>query len=313
AGRLLAGVFGDSSVMGRATRRIRPLTLTDRLTHTSTFDLASFDPDLGYQLGLGGLGSFLQQQGDSAIGAAEIRNTTLASGADLPFGLSFTLGYTRTRTSQFQRTPGGYLTTEARQREWPKGNVRFTHALRGGPIALIGLGATFRRVLGTSQAPGPNGTVQTANSSSSLAPDARVSLRNGMDFTFNYNRLHQESSANGSVNEADQNDFVAAFNHAFQLPVAVSRVRKVVRSQLSASFSTSTTCLRRIDEPTCQGVSDTRRQEYRASFDTDLARIMTGGLQFSYSISEARALDQKFSQIVLTASLQLSLFAGDYR
>ncbi|HXI19651.1 MAG TPA: hypothetical protein VNH46_01115, partial [Gemmatimonadales bacterium] len=191
AGRLLGGVFGDSSVLGRATRRIRPLTLTDRLTHTSTFDLASFSPDLGFQLGLGGLDSFLRHQGDSAIGATEVRNTTLASGADLPLGLSFTLGYTRTRSSQFQRTAGGYLTTETRQREWPKGSVRLTETLRGGPIALIGLGATFRSVQGTSQAPGPNGTVQTENTSSNLAPDANISLRNGMNFTFSYNLLHQ--------------------------------------------------------------------------------------------------------------------------
>ena len=40
---------------------------------------------------------------------------------------------------------------------------------------------------------------------------------------------------------------------------------------------------------------------------------MTGGLQFSYSLSEARHLDQKFSQIIIVASFQLSLFAGDYR
>jgi hypothetical protein len=72
-------------------------------------------------------------------------------------------------------------------------------------------------------------------------------------------------------------------------------------------------CLERANGPGCETVSDNRRTEARATLDTDLARILTGGVQFSYSLIEAKHLDRKFSQIVISASFQVSLYAGDYR
>jgi hypothetical protein len=56
-----------------------------------------------------------------------------------------------------------------------------------------------------------------------------------------------------------------------------------------------------------------RRQEVRAGLDTDLAQTVTGGLQFGYSINDARHLSRRTSHIFLMASFQLSLYAGDYQ
>jgi hypothetical protein len=42
-------------------------------------------------------------------------------------------------------------------------------------------------------------------------------------------------------------------------------------------------------------------------------QTLSAGLQFSYSVNEARHINRKFSQMIITASVQLSLFAGDYR
>ncbi len=312
--RILSRLTGDSSRLARATRRVRPLDISDRLTRSSTFDLAAFHPGLGYQFGLGGLGSFLEQQGDSAIGAAEIRNTTFASGADLPMGVSFTLAYSRLRTNRFQHVPGTFLTSESYSREWPKGNFRFSRPLRGSVISLIGIGTSFRSVQGRTTLPSFGGRpVQVKNTSSNWTPDAQVTLRNGMSFTVAYSLLDQQNEANGNLTMLTQRDLTAGFNNAFALPAAISRTRRVVRSQLAAVLSNSLTCLRSSGSPRCIGVSDTRREEFRANFDTDIAQILTGGLQFSYSLNDARSLDRKFSQIILSANFQLSLFAGDYR
>lgn len=312
--RLLSRIAGDSGALVRATRRVRPLDLSDRLTRSSTFDLAAFSPSIGYQFGLGGLGSFLGQRGDSAIGAAEIRNTTLSSGADLPMGASFTLAYSRVRTNRFQHVPGSFLTSESFQREWPKGNVRLTRTFRGSPISVIGVGTTFRNVRGSTVLPSIGGRSSLVrNISSTWTPDAQITLRNGMVFTASYSILNQENEANANLTVLEQKDFTAGFNHAFTLPASVSRVRRIIRSQLSTVISKSVTCLRSVGASECRGVSDTRRREFRANLDTDLARIVTGGLQVSYTLNEARSLDRKVSQIILTASFQLSLFAGDYR
>jgi hypothetical protein len=312
--RFLVGVFGDSSSVARATRRIRPLDLSDRLTRSSTFDLAAFSPSFGYQLGLGGLRDFLQQEDDSAVGAVETRNTTLASGADLPLGFSFTLGYSRIRTDRFQRVLGTFLTTETNQREWPKGSVRFTRSIRNFPVAVIGIGTSFRSARGTTVLPSFTGIpVRSATTSSSWTPDATATLKNGMVLSLTYAMLQQESEANGNLTRLDQDDITATLNHAFVLPRSFGRGRRTVRSQLTGVLAKTTSCLRQSTQTDCRNVSDTRRREFRATFDADVARIMTGGLQFSYALSEARHFDQKFSQITITASFQLSLFAGDYR
>jgi hypothetical protein len=313
AGRLMARLLGDSSGAGRALRQLRPFSVSDRLTRGSTFDLATFDPSLGYQLGLGGLQSFLLRGRDSAIAATEVRSTTLSGGAELPYGVGITASYTRTRSSRFQLTKGGFLTSETLQREWPRGSLRVTRTLRGTPIATAALGVSAANVRGTSLVPSPGGPpVRTLTTRSSWIPDAQFTLRNGMALHASYAILDQLSKANGNRTETDQRDLSADFSYAFQLPASVSRGRQLVRSQVTALNSRTTSCLTRQSDR-CASVSDTRRQEYRAGLDTDLSRVMSGGLQFSYSITEARHLNRKFSQVIITASAQLSLFAGDFR
>lgn len=311
-GRLLAGAFGDSSTVGRATRRIRPFDVSDRLTRNSTFDLAAFDPGINYQLGLGGLEDFLVQGRDSAIGAAEVRATSFTSGADLPLGVSFTLGYTRTRTTRYQLVSGSFLTSESKQNEWPRGNVRLVRSIRKGPVSVLALGANFRTSRGTTLTPSFSGTpILQRTFSATLTPDAQFTLRNGMVVSTSYNRLRQENLSSGNLTRTRQNDITAGLAHAFNLPTG--RTRRIIRSQFSGVLSRGNSCLLRRDTNECLTISDTRRTEARASFDSDLASILTGGLSFSYSLNEARHLDRKFSQIVITASLQMSLFSGDYR
>ncbi len=312
--RLLAGALGDSAALVRGTRRLRPVDLSDRLTRGSTFDLAGFNPSLGYQYALGGLRDFLLQDGDSAIAASESRQTTLGTGADLPLGLSLNLAYSRTRTTRYQRALDGFLSSQTQQREWPRGNVRLTRTLRGTPLAGFAVGTSFRSARGSTVQPTATGQpLVSATRSSNWVPDAQLTLRNGMVFTASYSLLTQDNAFNGNRTLSDQKDLTTGFNHAFQLPASISATRRTVRSQLSAVFSRGTTCLEQPGLEGCQTVADTRRTEYRAGLDTDIAAILTGGLQFSYSINEARHLDRKFSQMIVSLNFQLSLYTGDYR
>jgi len=312
--RLLARAFGDSSGVARASRRLRPFDVADRLTRNSTFDLAAFDPGLGFQLGLGGLDRFLVQGNDSAIGAMETRSTTFSSGAELPLGLSFSLAYSRVRSDRFQRALGVFLTTETNQREWPRGSVRLSRSLRKTPVASIGIGTGFRSVRGTTRPPSLAGaSARTQTSTSTWSPDAVITLRNGITLTLVYSIGRQRNTANGNLTKNEQDDFTGGLSYAFPLPRSISPARQLVRSQFTTVISKGTTCLRRAGDSDCIGVSDTRRREFRGTLDTDLGRVLSAGLQFSYSLNDARHVNQKFSQIIISTSFQLSLFAGDYR
>ncbi|HEX3235743.1 MAG TPA: hypothetical protein VHR41_16210 [Gemmatimonadales bacterium] len=313
--REIRQLVGDSSVLGKALARVRPVDLSTRLTRTSTFDLAAFDAGVHYQLALGGLESYLTQEGASAIGASDGRTATIAGGADLPLGFSVTLSHALTRTTRFQRVSQGFIETETIQEEWPVGNVRWTRTFRGGPLVQVALGTTFRHRDGSSTQANLGGPpALTSITSSSITPDVQLSLRNGISLTVGATVLDQSNASNGNETQLDQNDFTGSVNYAIRLPRALSRARKQVRSSLTLLNSSSKSCLQRGATATeCTLISDVLHQEARAGFDTDFLQTLSGGLQLGYSINDARHLSRRTSQISIIASFQLSLFAGDYR
>jgi hypothetical protein len=312
-GRALSGLFGDSSKVGLAGRKIRPLDLSRRLVRSSTFDLAAFSPDLGYQLGLGGRENFLTQEGQSAISVTEIRTNTLGSGAELPFGFSFTLSYSRITTVRLQQVSGGLLSTDSRQREWPVGNVRFTWNLKSGFLCLFTAGVGFRRREGSTLQPSINGNAVTSTLSSSVSPDMQLGFRNGLVLLLGYNSQQQHNENNGNTTSSDQKDATGTVSYVFRLPGSVSRLRKQVSASLVTILSQGTTCLSRPDQPGCSTISDTRRTEIRGGLDTDILKLMRGGIQFGYTLNDARHLNRRVSQIFFAITMQLSLYAGDYR
>ncbi len=151
---LLRQVSGDSSKVAVALGRIRPVDFSVRTNLTSTYDLAAFDPSLGYMLALGGLDRFLTQEGVSALGVSDGQTTTLTSGADLPLGFAGTLSYALTTSTRYQLVGGRTVPTSTRQHEWPVGSVRWTQSFRGGPLTLVATNLGFRHREGTTTQPG---------------------------------------------------------------------------------------------------------------------------------------------------------------
>ena len=314
-GQAFRSVAGDSSSLAKLLGRIRPVDVSTRLTRTSTYDLTAFEPSLRYMLGLGALNEFLVQEGAAALGVSEARVANLASGADLPLGFSFTLSHALTRTTRFQRVAGAFIPTETQQREWPVGNVRWSHTFRGGPLSLLALGTGFRRREGNSVQGGRAGIVgaRSAIESSTITPDAQIGFRNGVSVTLGYSELDQSTLSNGNNTQLDQNDLSGSVNYAFRLPRSISRLRKQVRTSVNFVSTDALTCLEQRDQDDCLVISDVSRYEVRGGLDTDLMQTVSAGLQVGYSLNDARHLSRRTSQISILASFQLSLFAGDYR
>jgi hypothetical protein len=313
--RGLRQLAGDSSWLGKALSKVRPLDMSTRLTRGSTYDLTAFDPDFRYQLALGGLDDFLVQEGTSAKGVSEARTATISGGADLPAGISITLSQSLTRTSRLQPVSGILIGTETKQRDWPVGSVRWSHAFSRGVFAVMALGTNFRVREGSSTQSGRDLAVGVLNAvrSSSINPDLQISLRNGVSLSLSLNDMNQTNTSNGSETRLSQGDLNGGLNYAFRLPHSVSRSRKQVRSSLTFLSSTSRSCLQQTTDPDCVTISDVTRTELRGGVDTDLLQTLTGGLQVGYSVNDARHLSRRTSQISIIASFQLSLFAGDYR
>jgi hypothetical protein len=320
--RELGATFDPAKLIGQilglsptkvAAIHIRPIDVQQQVVHSSTFDLTAFNPGLGYELGLGGLGDFLSQEGEQARVAQESKTTALAVGADLPLGFTITSDYSRSRISRFQAVSGGFLTTETVQRQWPSGTVRWTRAIGRGPISSFGVGVQVQDREAVGVQPSLTGSVvRSVTQSNGVTPDAQLGFRNGLSLSGSYAILNQLTSQRGSRTEYAQRNLSGRMSYSFDLPGRAASRRRV-RSSASALLSTITNCLQIPGQDRCDTLSDSRRQEYRAGLDTDFNKMLSGGLQFSYSINEARDLSQKNSQVLIIASLQLSLFAGDYR
>ena len=102
------------------------------------------------------------------------------------------------------------------------------------------------------------------------------------------------------------------------MPEWLTRTRKTVRTTLSARSDRSSSCLRTASADAeasgCDNiVSETINQEISASMQTDLAQAFTGGLDFGYTVSDARHVNRRISTIFLTVSFQVTLFAGEIR
>ena len=238
----------------------------------------------------------------------------MATGLDFGFGLSLTGLFGETTTDRYQSIGGGQRLAVIYQREWPSGQLRFSRPFSSGPFALLALGATLRERQGSTTQPVSSTIVSVvSNQSRNFSPELGLTFRNGVTLASNLNLLKQETSSNGSTTLLDQADLNGSLSYAFPLPRALSRVRKLARSSFSVVVSKATQCLIRDANTECQIISDTRRQEYRGSIDTDIISTLTAGLQLGYTVNDFRSLDRKNSQLFLVASLNLSLFAGDYR
>lgn len=315
-GKLIRNLAGDTSRIGRITVRMRPLDVSDRLTRTSTFDLAAFTPSLGYQLALGGLDRFLQQEGVQALGASDQHTTTVATGADLPLGISTTLSYGNTSVVRFQQVAGAFTQARTATRDWPVGSVRWSNTFRTGWLTLLGATLNFRKRSGTTTVPVGTGPPSVSSvTSSTVAPELQLTFRNGLAARVSYSSLNQETGNNSSTSVVDQSTLTGTFSYAFRMPRSWSRERKFIRSSLVGTSTRSSVCLiNTLTTPgDCTTVSDTRTQQVSGRLETDVSKLLTGGLELGYNVNDARHLARKLTTIYATVYFQLTLFAGDYR
>ena len=111
----------------------------------------------------------------------------------------------------------------------------------------------------------------------------------------------------------DNNEFIATLNYSFRLPEKVSRSRRIIRASATGRLSDNSTCLDRPTTEACEVITDFYRRDLLVTLDTDLGSLMTGSLQGNWSINDAKHLNRRTNQLILTAGFTLSLFAGDFR
>ena len=302
----------DSGTAGKALRGLRVVDFVYRTTRLSTYDLATFDPDLGYMLARGSMSDFLTQEGDSALSAAETSTITVGGGADLPFGITASLQYSSSDVDRYSRASNGYLLSEITQKEWPILQARWTQTIKSGLLSVVSLSTNLRQRSGRTVLPSAAVNAVSLNETSTWTNDLQLTFRKGISLTLGYGTSNNERLSNGTTTIGDGTDITANLIYLFRLPGNVSSARKQVRVSVNALSSKAASCLELPGATDCIGISDVRRKTLRAGVDTDILTILTGGLQAAYVLNDVRQLNRKTEQLTLSLTFQLSLFSGDY-
>ncbi|MEO5800509.1 MAG: hypothetical protein ABIS00_13810 [Gemmatimonadales bacterium] len=307
---LLRRIFGDSGKTGKYFQRLRQFDISRRRTRQSTFDLAGFDPSLGYQLGTGGFDAFLHQGTDVAIGAGQNWETSFTAGLELPFGLTVTSTYQENHNDRYQRATGdAFLVTETRSRDWPYGSVSWSRVFQKGPFSLVTLSSYLRQREGSSRTPLLDGqsAALSATKTRSVGPDLRVTMRNGVIIQGSATVDRSESQDNGNIRRANTDIYSGELYWSVRMPRALSGLRKPLRTRLSATVRSNNDCLVRAAAELCELVSDIRGRDLRGSFEADVFGHVTGGLVFGWVVNDLRYLDRKTSNISAAINFNIPL------
>jgi hypothetical protein len=87
----------------------------------------------------------------------------------------------------------------------------------------------------------------------------------------------------------------------------------MIRATATARLSNNATCLDRQGVDDCEVITDFYRRDLLLILETDLGTLLTGQLQGNWSINDAKHLNRRTNQLILSAGFTLSLFAGDFR
>lgn len=309
---MLRRVFGDSNWIARAFSRIRPVDAAWGRTLTSTYDLAAFDPSTGYQLAIGGLESFLEQEGVQAVGASEIHTGRLTAAFDLPLGFTGDLRYGSTTSDRYQRRPGRrFIMTRTQQLDWPEVNLRWSRTFRGGPLTLLSLtGGVRAREASTVTPPADSGMppALVSNNSTGWRPGVAIYLRNGITLNGNATLDRGEAVNNGNRTERNSDRFDVTVSWQLRMPWGSRQSSKYLRTTVFATTFRQQECMLRVGESTCAPILDIQRSEVSATMRSSVVGdLVDAAFTLQYVLSEYRHLDRATSTISANLRFEMPL------
>lgn len=311
-------LFGDSSGMTRGTARLRPLEASWGRTYSSTYDLAAFDPGIGYQLGIGGFGEFLEQEGARAVGAAEIHTGRVTTTLDLPVGLSLDVRYGSTTADRYQLASNDrFVLSRTDQLDWPDASLSWSRSFRSGPLTLMTLRGSIRQREASTTTPAADTTQPaafTSTESSNYRPSVLIYFRNNVTLAASAIIDRGESINNGNVTNRTSDSWDATVGWSVRLPFGNARNRKPLRTSLFAQGLNQRECLVQAGGDSCAPIADIRRTTFSGTVNTSIVGddLVTGAFSIQYVLNEYRHLDRRTSTLSLSLALRmpLSTFGG---
>jgi hypothetical protein len=298
----------------------QPIDLTLNRGLLSSFDGAGFAPPIGYQLGLGGPGSFRAVDGRPATSAGLTTTFAVNNSFRLPLGATLVSRATRATTRSWLRRLGETQSVaDGVQTGYPDLSLRwnFRPKLLQGLISGLGATAGVRRTRAVTFAPSfTDGRAEEVADSRATSWPATVSIvwagARGLSTAGGYTLTEHTDARSGGASTGKQREASVDVGKAFGLPASWS-LKSDLRARLGYQTSRARTFI--LSDATGQSsrLAFTGRDAWTLNADTDVSPDMTFTLQGSRVVTFDRNNGRRFTQTVISAVMHLTFFAGELR
>ena len=318
--RLAHAWTADSGVLARLGRTLIPVDLSVNRTLSSSYDGTPRTPGLGLQVGWGGEGTFLADHGNLATTASSNTQVALSSGLRLPFGITLDARTQRLASRNWLRRPDRtQVVVDGDLVTLPDISLRTTLRPRLVDRFLTSITASAKFVA-TSQHSAFPGSV-------GAAPDVRVGRslsyplsailawndRGGLTTGVTLATTHRVDSLPGSFLDAWSRDVAGDVSRSFKLP-REWEFRSDMRARFAYQKSSTTSWVETTGASARRSrLVDNGREAISFNADTDVIENVTFSLQGARIVTFDNNLNRRLTQMVLSAVLQISFFAGELR
>jgi cell surface protein SprA len=316
--RMTRAWVSDSASLARIDRTLVPLEASVSRVISANYDGTPRTPGLGMQLGFGGEGAFLSDHGFLATTASSNTQVALASGLRLPLGLVVEARTQRMAARNWLRRPDktqvivdGDLVT------LPDLAVRSTLRPKWAEGFLTSL-VTSARVVATAQhstIPGYSGADARVGRSLSYPLSAAFTWNDagGLVTSVSFATTQRTDSLPGTVTEALSREVGSEVRRSFKLP-ADWELKSDLRTRFAWQRTTANTWVETTTGSVFRSrIADNGREALSFNADTDVAENLTFSLQGARIVTFDNNLNRRLTQIVFSAVLQISFFAGELR
>lgn len=317
----LRAYFKDSPITPRLAQTLQPIDVQASRSLVSAFDGAPFTPGMGYQFGWGGIDHFRTQNGLDATTAGSTAQVTVSTGLKLPLGFGLTTRMQRVNsrnwTRRFDNTP---TIIDGTQVTLPDLALRFTLRPQFAQRMITSMGGSVR-YLKTRQSSVVPSTVMGASADervsrvSSYPVNGSITwnVGTGLMTSFGVGSTHRVDSLPGSVAESRARDLNADISRTVKIPESW-KLGTDLRTRVSYQQSANQAWVQNVGATSARSrLADNGRQAFNVNADADVAENLTFSLTGARIVTYDNNLNRRYSQIVFTAVLQISFFAGELK
>jgi hypothetical protein len=319
--RLSSEWVHDSATRADIARTLLPVDVNYTRTLTSAFDGTPFAPGLAYQFGLTSIDGFLSDHGFLASSAGSNAQVTLSGGLRLPYGITLTARTQRVATRNWVQNPD--LTeqvVDGEQVTLPDFTLRATLRLQWFDRVIESITPSARVMITNQRMTIPSGSplipndVRTSRVQSYPLGLNVVWVDPGkLTTSFTLANTFRVDSLPGAVANSRAQELSADASRSFQLP-REWQMKSALRARLGYQQSRATSY---VDNGFAAGaesrLADNGRQAITLNADTDVAENLTFSLQSARIVTFDNNLNRHLTQMVFSAVLQISFFAGELR